>query len=155
MAPNAVRFVAVLFAALALAPTLAHLMELPHKIGLDAQAYLTVQQIYRGWSLLGIVVAVALLSSLGLAVMVRGRRREFVPALIGFLCVAATQAVFWSFTFPVNQATVNWTILPANWMALRAQWEYSHALSALFNLAALVALICCVLARKDSAFALR
>jgi hypothetical protein len=52
-----------------------------------------------------------------------------------------TQVVFWLFTFPTTQATVNWTMLPPNWTELRAQWEYSHAVSAGLNLVALVALI--------------
>jgi hypothetical protein len=54
------RFFSLLFVALALAPALAHLLELPNKIGLSHDAYLTVQQIYRGWALLGLVVAGAL-----------------------------------------------------------------------------------------------
>jgi hypothetical protein len=78
---NAIRFSALLFASLALGPSLAHLLELPNKIGLAADAYLTVQQIYRGWALLGIVAVAALLSSLLLAVKTRAQRKEFVPAL--------------------------------------------------------------------------
>jgi hypothetical protein len=60
---HVVRFFALLFAALALVPSGAHLLELPNKIGLPAAEYLTVQQIYRGWALLGIVVYGALLSA--------------------------------------------------------------------------------------------
>jgi hypothetical protein len=137
----AARFASLLFAALALAPALAHLLELPNKIGLPRDAYLTVQQIYRGWALLGVVIYGALLSSLVLAVMVRRRRREFAAALTGFACLAAAHAIFWIYTYPANQATRNWTVLPETWMALRAQWEYSHAAGAVLNLAALVALI--------------
>ena len=133
----AVRFLAVLLAALALAPAMAHLLALPNKIGLPREAYFTVQQIYRGWALLGVVVVGALLSSLALTLLVRKRPREFLPAMLGFLCIAGTQVVFWSFTFPANQATANWTVAPENWAALRAQWEYSHAASAVLNLAAL------------------
>jgi hypothetical protein len=44
---NAARFFSLLFAALALAPALAHLLELPNKIGLSRDDYLIVQQIYR------------------------------------------------------------------------------------------------------------
>jgi hypothetical protein len=145
---NAIRFSALLFASLALGPSLAHLLELPNKIGLAADAYLTVQQIYRGWALLGIVAVAALLSSLLLAVKTRAHRKEFVPALIAFLCIAATQVVFWTFTFPVNRQTQDWTFLPQHWMALRVQWEYSHAASAVLNLVALLALIWSVLASR-------
>ena len=66
-------------------------------------------------------------------------------AVIALLCLAGTQAVFWTLTFPANQLTANWTVLPDNWAALRSQWEYSHAASALLNLAALIALIFSVL----------
>ena len=142
------RRIALLFAALALAPALAHLLELPNKIGLSREEYLTVQQIYSGWWLLGVVVLGALLLSLSLAVATRRRRREFVPALIGFLCIAGTQAIFWTFTYPANQETANWTLLPDHWRALRTQWEYSHAASAVLNLAAFIALACAVLAAR-------
>jgi hypothetical protein len=144
------RFLALLFAALALGPALAHLLELPNKIGLSRDEYLTVQQIYRGWALLGIVVFGALLSSLALAIAARRRRSEFVPAFVAFLCIAGTQAVFWTFTYPANEQTANWTLLPAHWRALRAQWEYSHAASAVLNLAAFIALVVAVLARPGT-----
>jgi hypothetical protein len=150
MGPVTVRFLALLFAALALAPALAHLLELPNKIGLSRDEYFTVQQIYSGWALLGIVVFGALFSTLALAILVRKRRREFVPALIAFLCIAATQALFWTFTFPANEQTANWTVLPENWAALRVQWEYSHAASAVLNLIAFIAVILSVLARDKS-----
>jgi hypothetical protein len=57
------RFIALLFTALALAPAMAHLLELPNKISLPREDYLTVQQIYRGWALLGFVVVGALLAN--------------------------------------------------------------------------------------------
>ncbi|MGZ8197619.1 MAG: DUF1772 domain-containing protein [Burkholderiales bacterium] len=135
------RFSSLLFAALALAPALAHLLELPNQIGLTRVEYLIVQQIYRGWALLGFVVFGALLSTLALALLARRRPREFRTALIAFLCIVGTQVVFWTFTYPTNQATLNWTVLPENWMVLRSQWEYSHAASAILNLIALIALI--------------
>jgi hypothetical protein len=143
---NAARFFSLLFAALALAPALAHLLELPNKIGLSRDDYLIVQQIYRGWALLGFVVAGALLSTLVLMIMVRGQRKAFVLTLVAFLCIVGTQVVFWTFTYPANRQTDNWTVLPQSWMALRAQWEYSHAASAVLNLIALIALILSVLA---------
>jgi hypothetical protein len=49
---------------LALAPALAHSLELPNKIDLSREDYLTIQQGYRGWALLGFVVVRALLSNL-------------------------------------------------------------------------------------------
>ncbi|HEX6005702.1 MAG TPA: DUF1772 domain-containing protein [Burkholderiales bacterium] len=145
------QFLSLLFTALALAPALAHLMELPNKIGLSREAYLAVQQIYRGWALLGIVVIGAMVFTFALAVLSRGRGRTFALALIGFLCIVGTQVIFWTFTFPANQATANWTTLPENWVALRTQWEYSHAASAVLNLVAFVSVALSVLSDKAAA----
>lgn len=147
MSIKSLYFIALFFVALALGPALAHLLELPNKITLAREDYLTVQQIYRGWALLGVVVAGALLSTLILALMVRKERKAFVFALIAFLCIVGTQVVFWTYTYPTNQVTNNWTMLPQNWTELRRQWEYSHATSAGLNLMALVAMILSVLAR--------
>lgn len=145
MTRNTMRFLALFFTALALAPAMAHLLELPNKIGLSRDDYFTVQQIYRGWAWLGFVVAGALFSNLILAIMVRRKNPAFVLTLIAFLCIVGTQVVFWTFTYPANQATDNWTRIPANWEHLRMQWEYSHAGSALLNLSALIALILSIL----------
>ena len=149
-AATAARFLSLLFCALALAPALAHLLELPNKIGLPRDQYLVVQQIYRGWWMLGIVVFGALLSTLALTIAVRERPGELGPALTAFLCIVATQAIFWTFTFPANQQTANWTLLPDNWQELRMRWEYSHAASAMLNLAALIAVIIAVLKGRNT-----
>src|SRR6266545_488717 len=132
-------FFSLLFAALALAPAMAHLLELPNKINLSREDYLTVQQIYRGW---------ALLSTLALTIAVRQERMAFIFASIALLCIVGTQVVFWTYTYPANQATNNWTMLPDNWIELRRQWEYSHATSAILNLVALVMLILSALERE-------
>ena len=134
-------FFSLLFAAFALVPAGAHLAELANKMKLGATEYQTVQQIYRGWELFGVVVVGALASTLALTIGLRGHPTAFTPALIALLCIVATQVVFWTFTFPVNRMTVNWTVLPDNWAELRARWEYSHAASAALNAAALIALI--------------
>jgi len=128
---------------------MAHLFELPNKINLSREDYLKVQQIYRGWALLGFVVVGALLSTLALTITVRHERTAFILALIAFLCIAGTQVIFWIYTYPANQATNNWTMLPENWAELRRRWEYSHATSAVLNLVALVMLILSFLARDE------
>jgi len=147
------RFLSLLFTALALGPALAHLLELPNKINLSGADYLTAQQIHcgwRDWAMLEIVVVVALFSTLFLAIMVRDQPEAFTLTLIALLCIAGTQIVFWTFTYPANQATNNWTLLPANWQELRQQWEYSHAASAVLNLIALAPLILSVLVNGHS-----
>lgn len=153
MARDTARFLSLLFVALALGPSLAHLLELLNKIGLPREEYFVVQQIYRGWALLGLVVAGELLSLSTLAILVRRHARELAPALLALLCVVGAQVLFWAVTFPANQATENWTVAPQNWIVLRERWEYSHAAAAVLNLVAFAALVVGVL-RKDEQEAL-
>jgi hypothetical protein len=146
MAPQIVRFFSLVFVGLALAPGLAHVLQMPHKMDLSAQDYLRVQQLYAGWAWLGLVVFGALISTLALTVVVRTRLRQFTFACVAFGSVLVTQVIFWAFTFPVNRETHNWTMLPVNWMALRERWEYSHATAAVFDLIAFIAVVLAVLA---------
>jgi hypothetical protein len=53
--------------------------------------------------------------------------------------IAVSLVVFFNYTFPANQATANWTVIPEGWERLRATWEYSHAVNALINTAAFLA----------------
>lgn len=135
------RVVSILFAVAALAPAAAHAFSMASKLRLGASDYLASQRAYDGWSLFGFVVAGALLSSLALAVALYRAGGAYVAAALAFLCIAGTQVIFWTFTFPANRATENWTMLPEGWEALRLQWEYSHAGSAILNAAALVLLV--------------
>ena len=126
----------------------AHLMALPAKIAMPQDPYFVVQQIYRGWALLGVVILIALLSTLVLAILERREDRGFGLSGGAFLCLVAAQIVFWTYTYPVNVRTQNWTTLPDNWTSLRTHWEYSHATGAAFTLLAFVLLLTDVTARK-------
>jgi amino acid permease len=134
-------FLAIMLTAIALGAGLAHFFELPNKIGLDAQDYLTVQRNYDNWWIVGLVVPLAFLAVFALAVVLRGAGPPFVMALVALGLLIAELVVFWGFVAPVNGATQNWTALPADWEALRAQWEYSHAVRALLYVLALGALV--------------
>jgi hypothetical protein len=150
MGQNLARFCALFFTGLALVPAAAHLSELPNKMQLTRDDYLTVQQIYRGWAMFGVIVVAALASTVALAWTSRGRRAPFRLALCAALCIVGTQAVFWSFTQPANIATSNWTHLPPNWHETRLSWEYSHAASALLNLVAFTSVALAVTAAAAS-----
>jgi hypothetical protein len=145
---KAALFFSLLFTAVAMAGAFAHVFEMAHKMELKADDYLIVQQIYRGWSLLGIPIFGALFSTLGLTVMARRDSRLFPLSLIAFLCIMGAQAIFWLFTYPVNQETRNWTILPESWIQLRKQWEYSHAAGAALNFIAFLTLLGAALTRR-------
>src|SRR3989441_97883 len=149
MGLKAIQFLALVLTALALIPSGAHLFALPNKIGLAQEQYFIVQNIYRGWALFGAVLLGALIANLLLAIMLRGRAAPFVFALVAFLCIAVTLAVFFVWTYPANQATDNWTTIPANWEELRRQWEYSHAANALVTFVALCAVTLSVLTTRE------
>jgi hypothetical protein len=149
MGRRVAQFLAVMLTALALVPAGAHLFELPNKIGLAEDAYFVVQSIYRGWALFGIVLFGALAANLALAIMVRRQRAPFWLALAAFLLVAATLVIFFTWTYPANQATSDWTVVPANWQELRVQWEYAHAANAALTFLALCALTWSVLLTRD------
>lgn len=134
------RFTSLLSTAVILGAGLAHLFALPNKIHLPREDYLTVQQICQGWALLGIVLVLALVSTLIVTAMVRQRPRAFALTLIALLCITGSLVVFFAFTYPANQQTLNWTVLPTDWEGLRDRWEYSHAAGAILYLAALSAL---------------
>jgi len=137
---TALRLLALALAALILVPAGAHVFELPGKIGLERDAYFTVQGIYRGWALFGVAIAAALLADA--ALFFAERRRDPAAArwaLAAAVLVAAGLAVFFIWVFPANQATANWTAPPANWEALRRQWEYGHAANAAILCAAFLA----------------
>ncbi len=104
---NASLIVAILLTACAMVPGLAHVLELPHKVQLKAEGYLTVKQVYQGWSLLGVVVAGSLISTLWLSLSVERDGRGFRLALGSLLCVLGSQVICWTLTFPVNHRTKN------------------------------------------------
>jgi hypothetical protein len=132
-----VQFVAIGLTALGLVPGGAHLLEITKKMGLDRDQYMTVQQIYRGWAFLGIIVIAAILLNGLAAFMMRRQRVPAAYAAGGAILLCLGLCVFFIWTFPVNQATSNWTVVPTDWQALRAQWEYSHAANAFLTFLAL------------------
>jgi hypothetical protein len=143
------RFCAIMLTALALVPAGAHFFELPNKIGLDQQAYFTVQAIYRGWALFGFVLIGALLVNLALTLLLAFRRRAYQLPLLAFLLVGATLAIFFVWTYPANQATSNWTLPTPNWTTLRMHWEYAHATNAVLTFIALCLLTWSAVMKQD------
>jgi len=113
MGKKLIQLLAIVATALYFVPTGAHLFELPHKMALSPAEYITVQQIYTGWELFGIVIAVALLAILANTLLVRADRRAFAWSLTAFLALAATQGAL----------------------------EFSHAASALLTFVALVTIV--------------
>ena len=143
------QFVAMVLTALALVPGGAHLFALPSKINLGESDYFITQSVYRGWALFGIVLIGAAIANVVLALLIRAQRAPSIFALISGLCLVATLAIFFAFTFPANQATNNWTQVPADWEQLRWRWELSHVVNAVITFFAFCSLtISLLLTRK-------
>jgi len=139
---------AVVSIAIYLVPGGAHFFELANKMAMSQSEYMTVQKIYAGWSSFGVTIVATLLLTLLHTFMVRRDRTAFLLSLVAFLCLAATQGIFWAFTYPMNVASNQWTVAPADFEAVRRQWEYSHAVNAALTFAALVAITSSTLVRK-------
>jgi hypothetical protein len=134
------KLLALALTALILIPSGAHLFELPGKIGLDREAYFTVQGIYAGWAWFAVPIFAAILAN-G-AIFFAERRHDATAARAALLSaglIAVSLVVFFIWVFPGNRATANWTDGAQNWDVLRKSWEYGHAANALIVFAALIA----------------
>jgi len=130
MTVRATQFAALVITALALVPSAAHLAALSNKIGLPQAEYFTVQGIYHGWAILGLLWPAAIVLNGVLAYLARAQHGPFWLAIGAASCFILMLAIFLLWTLPANQATGNWTSVPGNWDTLRRQWEYSHAANA-------------------------
>jgi hypothetical protein len=139
MTVRAIQFLAIICSALALIPAGAHLAALPSKITMPRAEYFTVQGIYYGWAFLGLLWVAALGLHMLLAFLVHAQPWPFWFAVLAALCFVLTLVIFYLWTLPANQATQNWTTIPANWETLRQQWEYSHAV----NTGIVLLALCC------------
>jgi predicted ABC-type exoprotein transport system permease subunit len=108
---ESVRLLAVISVAVCLIPAGAHFFELANKMYLSMPEYMTTQKIYAGWSFFGVAIIAAILFTLTHTLMIRAERAAFFLSLTALLCLGATQVIFWTFTYPMNVATNNWTRL--------------------------------------------
>jgi uncharacterized membrane protein len=145
--PDIALAVALLASVVMLGPALAHAFELPNKIDLARDQYFIVQQIYRGWDRFALVLLLQVIALVAAAWLTRRQRQVARPIAGALLCVIAAQILFWTYTFPANAATRNWTVQTADWETLREHWEYSHLAGAVLQLAGILSLIVAVAER--------
>jgi protein-S-isoprenylcysteine O-methyltransferase Ste14 len=152
---DALRILTVVSVAIYFIPEGAHFFEMFNKLKLTPSDYLIVQRIYDDWAFFGVAIVVALGCTLLHAIAMRSNPRSRRLSLASFASLIVTQAIFWSFIYPMNSLTQNWTAMPANFEAVRRQWEYAHAASAGVTLLALVLVLCAVIpgARADRSVA--
>lgn len=149
------RWLTIMFVATSMGAAFCHLLEMPAKLTLDGALWLKVfQTLYPpAFGTVGAVLEVgAVLTTIVLVFMVRGRRLAFGWSILAAVCMIATHAAFWIWVAPVNATMGPLTAdtLPANWMELRNQWEYTHAVRAVLQIIALGCLVVSVLSETPS-----
>lgn len=136
---------AVISVAIYLVPEGAHFFEMFNKLKLTPDDYMMVQRSYDGWAFFGMAIALALGCTLGHAVAMWRNPLSRWLSLVTFASLIGTQVIFWSFIYPMNSLTKNWTQMPSQFEAARRQWEYAHAASAGMTLLALVLILFAVI----------
>lgn len=132
---RASRFVAIMLAALALSLTSAHVLEMPQKLQYDADLYAQVNTtMYRYFAIVGGIYSMgAIAATAVLTLLLRGRGATF-----RWTAAATGMYVLWFASWlaavvPVNRRIAEAMSLdpgavPMLWQALRARWEYGHAI---------------------------
>src|SRR5437016_8483075 len=149
------QIVTVLLVSVAFGLALAHALELPGKMRLNQEAYLTVQTIYYpGFTIAGVGEAFAVVATL-ILLLVRPRASlAFWAAVTGFVAVLGMHVVFLAHyptceqvlaEEPADERAWSEVLLDANrratqkendehdWMTMRDRWEYSHLLRAVLS----------------------
>jgi hypothetical protein len=146
------RLLAILFMALSFGTVLGHLLELPAKLSYDGPLWLKISQtLYGNFGTFGAAFEMgAIVTTAILAVLVRHHEPTLRWTLLALLGVVIADIAFWVLLVPVNTIVAQTTVetLPADWMKLRQQWEYTHAARAVLQFSALAALVHSVLVKK-------
>jgi hypothetical protein len=143
----ALQVLTVMLAAVTMALSLAHALELPGKLRLGKEQYLAVQPIYYpGFTIGGIAEPAVILATLVLLLMTPADTVVFWLVAGALAALITVQVIFWTKTQPANRFWLEQTELsrsatrffqtdrggaPRDWVAARDQWERSHILRAL------------------------
>jgi hypothetical protein len=160
----ALQVTTLLFVAIAMALALAHALELPGKMRLSKDEYLTVQPIYYpGFTVGGAAEPLSLLLLVAL-MLVTPPGSSFWLTAGAFATLAAAHATYWVLTHPVNNFWLKNVELHGlggsffavrlpgrtgtadDWTALRNRWEFSHVVRAVLSLASLILLAAAIAA---------
>jgi hypothetical protein len=155
----------VFLVSIAMALALAHALELPGKMRLGKEAYLTVQPIYYpGFTTAaGFGEGGGMIATLVLLVLSPAQSAAFWWTLAALIALVAMHAAYWLLTHPVNKFWLRDQQLqgfgagffafdplkrsaPAashedSWTNYRDRWEYSHVLRAVLAAISLISLV--------------
>jgi hypothetical protein len=151
--------------AVAMALVLAHALELPGKLRLTKQQYLTVQPIYYpGFTFGGTAEPIGLILLLALLFLTPTATTAFWLSGGAFVALLAMHATYWLITHPVNNFWLKDIPLDLagtrffsfgassrsgepespDWTMLRDRWELSHLIRTGFGLLSLILLVTAV-----------
>lgn len=138
--------ITILLASLLMATAFAHLLEMPRKMKVSAELWLTFQHNLYSWFAIigGPLEILTILSASVLAYEVRHSPRVFPPTLAAAIILAWAFFGIWvGLIKPVDSKTASWTLdsIPSDWKRWRTQWEYSHALRFVLHFVALALLV--------------
>lgn len=163
----ALRVLTVTLVAVAMALALAHAFELPGKMRLSKEQYLTIQRIYYpGFTFGGAAEPIALLLTFLLVLLTPVDTVSFWLTAAALTSLAAMHAIYWLLTHPVNNFWLEdvelaragasfFSLDPLSradetrrleWTLLRDRWERSHVLRAGLGLLSLILLVTAVAA---------
>jgi hypothetical protein len=155
----------VILVVLAMAPALAHALELPGKMRVAKDVYFAMQPIYYpGFTIAGMSEPLGIISTIILLVLTPLSSADFWLTLVPLLGLIGMQAVYWLVTHPVNQFWLQGEQLsgvgagffslasasrrghqretePVDWTEWRDRWEYSHVVRAGLATVSLMALV--------------
>jgi hypothetical protein len=155
----------VILVVLAMAPALAHALELPGKMRVAKDVYFAMQPIYYpGFTIAGMSEPLSIISTVILLVLMPLGSADFWLTLVALLGLIGMQAVYWLLTHPVNQFWLHGEQLsgvgagffslasgsrrgrqhetgPVDWTEWRDRWEYSHVARVGLATVSLIALV--------------
>lgn len=149
------RLATLVCAALSTGLSFAHLLGKAPRLRWEPELWMGATVFGGQYALFGLVGAIldpliVLLTAL-LAWLVRRRGPVFVTTLMGALLFTLALVLWLTMVMPMNEVMAGWTrgSVPADFAAVRAQWENGHGLIAIVKLVAFAALAYSVLLESD------
>lgn len=145
---------ALLAAAMSMAFSFCHLMELPARIGWPRELWVDSTVVggqYVMFGTLGAFIEIAAIVGI-VAWWYVQRRQTGAARLVAGVIYLLALASWWAIVFPANREFAGWldADVPPDWAEWRARWEYGHAAIAALKIIGLAALFQSVLP-KDAA----
>lgn len=149
------RLLTLLLAALSMALSFCHLMEMPVRLSWPPELWIqttTFGGLYALFGRVGAVIDVSAVAAAAvLVVLTRSRPLPRRLSAAGALLLAGGLGLWFAVVAPMNAVMAGWVPgpIPDGFDSVRSQWELGHVAIALVKLAALAALLLSVLVETD------